>query len=399
MRLTAQGLAKHRWPEKNDCIVFDDDIAGFGLRKREGHSSWIFQYTIGTGAARITRRIKIGDYPALSPAKARDEAADLHAKVHLHGDPAIERRKNRIEAGNTFGKLVERYLEYKEAQLRPRSFAEVKRHLEVNAQPLHGLPLASVDQVAIAGRLNAVAKTGSVGANRTRASLSAMFVWAMGEGLAMFNPVANTNRREEKTRDRVLSDAELRTIWRALEDDDYGVIVKLLILTAQRAGEIAGLRWSELDFDRDVITLPGERTKNARPHDVPMADTVRSLLQMPGHPERKLVFGQGAGPFTGWSKAKAALDQRTGPMKHWTLHDLRRTAATGMADIGIQPHVIEAVLNHVSGHKGGIAGIYNRATYDKEKRQALAQWDAHVAAIVAGKKSNVTALRRQGAAT
>jgi hypothetical protein len=228
MKLTAKALAAYRAPDKSDYIVFDDDIAGFGLRYRDGRRSWIFQYAIGAGANRITRRIKIGDYPALSPAKAREQAEDLHAKVHLHGDPAIERRKTRMEAGKTFEKLVQQYLDYKKDQLRPRSFAEVQRHLEVNAKPLHSLPLASVDQAAIASRLNALAKNGAISANRTRASLSAMFVWAMGEGLAVANPVANTNRREEKTRDRVLSDAELRTIWHSLEDDDYGMIVKLL---------------------------------------------------------------------------------------------------------------------------------------------------------------------------
>jgi integrase len=377
MKLTVQGLAKHKWPNKADCIIFDDEIAGFGLRKRDGQQSWIFQYAIGTGPDRITRRIKIGDYPALSPGKARQEAGDLHAKVHLHGDPAIERRKNRIEAGNTFGKLVEQYLEFKQTELRPRSFAEVKRHLEINSKPLHSLPLASVDQAAIATRLNAVAKGGAVGANRTRASLSAMFVWAMGEGLATSNPVANTNRREEKTRDRVLSDTELRTVWQALEDDDYSTIVKILILTGQRVNEIAGLRWSEIADDH--IELPGDRTKNAKPHDVPITRTVRTLLKKRRKVDgRDLIFGRSEGPFSGWSKSKLALDKRAGALKQWTLHDLRRTAATGMASIGIQPHIIEAVLNHVSGHKGGIAGIYNRATYSAEKAQALARWDQHV---------------------
>jgi integrase len=391
MKLTAKALANHKAPNKSDFIIFDDEIAGFGLRFREGRQSWIFQYALGSGADRITRRLKIGDYPALSPVKAREEAADLHAKVHLHGDPAIERRRNRLEAGKTFAKLVQQYLDYKKDQLRPRSFAEVKRHLEVNAKPLHSLPLASIDQGVIAARLNAVAKNGAISANRTRASLSAMFVWAMGEGLAAANPVINTNRREEKTRDRVLSDLELRTIWQSLEDDDYGVIVKILILTGQRLNEIAGLRWSEIG--KRTITLPPDRTKNGRPHEIPIAKTVAALLELRDRGDgRDLIFGRGDGPFSGWSKAKAALDARTA-LKHWTLHDLRRTAATGMAGIGIQPHVIEAVLNHVSGHKGGIAGIYNRAQYSAEKAQALARWDEHVSTVARGGKSKVTTLR------
>jgi integrase len=354
-----------------------------------------FQYAIGAGASRITRRIKIGDYPALSPSKAREEAEDLHAKVHLHGDPAIERRKNRIEAGKTFQKLVRQYLDYKKDQLRSRSFAEVKRHLEIHAKPLHSLPLASVDQAAIAARLNAVAKNGAIAANRTRASLSAMLVWAMGERLVAANPVINTNRREERTRDRVLFDAELKTIWHSLEDDDYGTIVKILILTGQRVNEVAVLRWSEIG--RDTITLPADRTKNGRPHEVPIAATVGSLLKTRDRIDgRDLIFGRGDGAFSGWSKAKAALDVRTGPLKHWTLHDLRRTAATGMAGIGIQPHVIEAVLHHVNGHKGGVAGIYNRAQYSAEKAEALARWDENISIMLDGRSGSVKALRRAG---
>jgi integrase len=382
MKLTGKGLAGHKPPAgKSDYIIFDDDIAGFGLRYRDGRQSWVFQYAIGTGADRITRRIKIGDYPALSPGKAREEAEDLHAKVHLHGDPAIERRKNRVEAGNTFGKLVEQYLAFKKRELRPRSFVEVRRHLETNARQLHELSLASIDQSAIARRLNAIADNGAVTANRTRASLSAMFVWAMGEGLAASNPVANTNRREERPRDRVLSETELRTIWHALEEDDFGTIVKLLILTGQRKGEIAGLRWSEIADDK--IELPGERTKNGKAHEIPISETARALVEAIGRSHgRDMVFGRGDGPFAGWSAAKDALDKRTGPLKPWTLHDIRRTVATGMADIGIQPHIIEAVLNHVSGHKGGVAGIYNRSSYAAEKVAALVRWDEHVRSIV-----------------
>jgi integrase len=116
-----------------------------------------------------------------------------------------------------------------------------------------------------------------------------------------------------------------------------------------------------------------------------MSPTVVALLQARPRTEREPVFGRRSGPFWGWSAAKTALDARTGPLKHWTLHDLRRTAATDMADIGIQPHIIEAVLNHVSGHKGGVAGIYNRSAYTAEKAQALARWDEHLRGVVRGR--------------
>jgi integrase len=399
---TVNGLPLKDDKAKSDIIYFDEDVPGFGLRFRGEARTWVFQYSIGTTEHRITRRMKIGKFTALSPAKARDQAENLHATVQLGGDPAADKRKSRIEATNTFGRMAREYLDFKEGQIRPRSYAEVKRHIEENAKSLHGLSLGSIDQRVIAQCLNAVAKSsGDVTANRTRASLSAMFGWAMGEGKALSNPVMNTNKREENSRDRVLTDAELRIIWNALEDDHYGAIIKLLMLTGQRANEIAGLRWPEIDFEHDLILLPGERTKNGRAHQVPMSATVRSILEnQPRAEGRDLVFGYGAGPFSGWSKSKEALDERIEEgagkaMLHWTPHDLRRTTATTMADkLGIQPHVIEAVLNHVSGHKGGVAGIYNKAVYAAEKRQALDLWADHVAAVLADRKSNVTPLRR-----
>jgi integrase len=262
-------------------------------------------------------------------------------------------------------------------QLRPGSYRQVVRHLERLAAPLHALPVDAIDRQAIAARLNSIEQnSGAVTANRVRSTLSAMFAWGMRDGLVLANPVINTNKREERPRERVLTDAELRLIWSALHDSQYSTIIRLLMLTGQRVSEITGLRWSEIDLRRGVISLPGERTKNGRPHEIPMAATVRSLLKaQPRSDGRELVFGEGAGPFSGLSRCKTALDQdiarlRGGkPLPDWVHHDLRRSAATGMAEIGIQPHIIEAVLNHVSGHKGGIAGIYNRAQYGLRKRK------------------------------
>jgi integrase len=229
----------------------------------------------------------------------------------------------------------------------------------------------------------------------------------MQRGYADRNPVVGTPTRKEKSRDRVLSDAELKVIWKGLDADQYGAIIKLLMLTGQRANEIAGLRWSEIDFDRDMIVLPAERTKNSRVHQLPMSSTVREIVEarakeQEGENEKRnekgrdLVFGYGDGPFSGWSKAKTTLDERlAGKLKsHWVPHDLRRTVATRMADLGIQPHVIEAVLNHVSGHKAGVAGIYNRSLYSSEKAAALAQWADHVTALIEGRKSNVVPLQQ-----
>jgi integrase len=222
----------------------------------------------------------------------------------------------------------------------------------------------------------------------------------MGEGYADSNPVIGTNRASTgASRDRILKDGELVKIWSACRDDDFGWIVRLLMLTAQRRDEIAGLRRSEIEEDEDenkLIALPKERTKNSRPHDVPLSAQALAVLdEIEEDDERDLIFGYGEGGFSGYSKAKAALDERCG-VSDWTLHDLRRTAATRMADLGVQPHVIEAVLNHVSGHKAGVAGIYNRSTYAKEKRAALDLWGSHIQTLLAkAEGANVTRLKKR----
>jgi integrase len=395
MRLTAKAVDLPLPTGKLDHIEFDDDIPGFGLRIREGGSrTWVFQYKIGGKQ----RRMVLGRATAIKAEKARAIAGEYHEQVGRGRDPAGEKAVRKVQAADTLDELVRRYLEVKKDELRPRSYAEVVRHLEVYAKPLHRLPLTSVDRTIISDRLNQVAKeSGAVTANRARASMSAMFVWGMTEGLVDKNPVISTRKREEKSRDRWLTDAELKVIWNSVDDDHYGAIIKLLMLTGRRANEIAALRWSEIDFDSGVILLPAERTKNGRAHQVPMSGTVIEILEAQPRTEgRDLVFGYGAGPFSGWSKAKEALDVAIGDKVavHWVPHDLRRTCATRMADLGVQPHVIEAVLNHVSGHRAGVAGIYNRAMYAKEKTEALTLWADHVTAVLAGRKSKVVPLRQ-----
>ena len=172
-------------------------------------------------------------------------------------------------------------------------------------------------------------------------------------------------------------------------------------MTGQRREEIGGLRWSEVDFDRALIKLSGERTKNGKPHELPLPDAALAIVkEQPRRQQRDergecgprdLIFGEGEGPFQGWGRAKAALDRRlaefadkNGQVAPWRLHDVRRTVATRMADLGVQPHVIEAVLNHVSGHKAGVAGVYNRSLYGPEKRAALDLWANHVLMLVGG---------------
>jgi integrase len=387
MKLTKVNVSKVTVPRgKSETIEFDDDVPGFGLRVRVGGSAtWIFQYRQGTKQ----RRISLGSASAISAQNARERASQLHARVRLGEDPAGQKIESRARAVETFGSVVRPFLLYKKAALKPRTYVEVERHLLVNAKRLHGLQIDAIDRRTVAALLAELANRKSpTVANHVRASLSAFFSWSMRQGLADNNSVIGTGRAvANSSRDRVLTNDELHSIWAALGNDHYGDIVRLLALTGQRRDEIGSLRWQEVDFDKAVIALPAERTKNHKPHDIPLSPAAVSIIKnQPRLAGRESVFGTGANGYSGWSKSKEALDARiagNGAIADWRLHDLRRTVSTRMHDdLGIPPHIVEAVLNHISGHRAGVAGTYNRATYSKEKAVALARWAKHLLSIV-----------------
>jgi integrase len=340
----------------------------------------------------------LGNARAIRLEQARGTATKLHAQVRLGHDVAAERDERRRAVTQTFGAALAVYLPRQKVRVRPRSYTEIDRYLSRYLRALHGLRLDKIDRRAIAEQLSRIeTANGKPAANRARTCLSALFVWAMREGLADANPVVGTGRREEASRDRVLTSEELHVIWRALGDDEFSAIAKLLILTGQRREEIGGLRWSELADH--VIALPAERVKNGRPHTIPLSPPALAILgAQPRREGRDFVFGRGEGGFSGWSRCKARLDQRIANLNGsalpgWTIHDLRRSAVTHMAELGVQPHVIEAVINHVSGHKAGVAGIYNKSTYEREKVAALALWAEHVLAVVECRKNRIVSLR------
>src|SRR5262249_12605309 len=211
-------------PGATDKVFFDEDIPGFGLRMRaSGVHAWMIQYAI----AGRTRRKGLGLRTALDPGKARATAKDLLAQVRLGRDPAGEKERARAAAAETFGALLPLFLERQRQRQKPRSFVETERHLTVHVKPLHGLPIEGITRRTIAGRLAELEKrSGPAARNRVRATLSAYFTWAAREGYVDANPVAFTNKAEEKVRERVLSDDELRTIWQALPDTgQYGTII------------------------------------------------------------------------------------------------------------------------------------------------------------------------------
>ena len=204
MNLTAHSIAALKLDSgKTDQIWFDDTVPGFGLRVRSaGSRSWVFQYKIG----RTTKRLVIGSASAIKVARAREIAGQHHAAVKLGRDPAAEKRTQVERASHTFGALVEKYLDQQKTALRPRSYLEVSRHLEMHGKPLHGLPVDAVEQRVVAEQASGGIEknSGAVTANRVRATMSAMFTWGMKEGLVRANPVMFTNKRQEKSRDRVL---------------------------------------------------------------------------------------------------------------------------------------------------------------------------------------------------
>jgi integrase len=415
-----------------EAIFFDDDVPGFGIRLREGGSrTWIFQYRLGGKQ----RRMSLGSADAITLTKARDGerdkqgkvihrgARDLHATVRLGGDPAGETKQARRAAAQTFEALAEDFLKDKEASLKPTSYADVKRHMTKCAASLEQLQVGKITRGDVKDCLRVVAKNrGEVTSNRVQTTLSTFFAWCIEHEHCDINPVIGITRYDEESRDRVLFPAELRAIWKALDTDHYGAVMKLLALTGQRAGEISGLRWSEINEDGDTIDLPPERTKNGRRHFVPLSAHAREIIEaqprrMEKDQVRDLIFGIGEGPFSGWSNCKEMLEEKIEkalgkPLPHWTPHDLRRSMSTymggGLGDdeirnlppkdrklaegLQIEPHVIEAVLNHVSGVKAGVHGIYNRSPYAREKRQALELWADRLMAIVEGRTTNVASL-------
>jgi integrase len=375
---------------KAEVFHWDSDLTGFGLRASAGGKrTWVAQYR----AAGRTRRLTLGDVSVVAVEKARDAARVALAGAALGHDPAHEKQQARRAV--RVADLVAAYIDHQTTRLKPRSLAEVARHLNKHLAPLHHDSAASVTRGQVVGLLGRIAKdSGPVAANRVRASLGGMWTWAMRSGrVDGDNPVARTPKAgNEAPRDRVLTDAELAGVWHATESgSDHDRIVRLLLLTGARREEAAGMAWGEIAGG--VWTLPANRSKNNRAHEVPLGPL--ALAQLPSAREgRALIFGKGAGGFAGWSRCKERLDRRVG-LAPWTLHDLRRTVATRLADLGVHPHIIEAVLNHASGHKAGVAGIYNRSAYTNEKRAALLTWESHVRALIGmdTEAANVVRLR------
>lgn len=394
MKFTQTQIPKLDLPSgKSDAIFFDDEMPNFGLRIRAGGSrKFIVQYRLGG----IQRRYTLGSTSALTLEQARHKARKVLVDVGEGKDPAAEKTAKHVAAGLLFASVVEDYLKVGAQELRPRTRSEYTRYLKDLWKPLNKLALDKITLSVVAAHLRTIAeKHSNTQANRARSCLSAMFAWAIGEGMCgvnPVNPVIGTNKKKENgPRTRALTDAELAAIWQACPNTDYGSIVKLLMLTACRREEIAQLRWAEIDLDTKLITLPAERTKNGVKHEVPLSDTAIEVLQAIPY-QRDILFGHGRNGFSGFAKAKRALDKASG-VSNWTVHDIRRTVRTGLGKLGVAPHVAEAVLNHLPAK---LIRTYDRNTYEAEKRAALDRWAGHIRVIVAQSQgANITRLERK----
>jgi integrase len=385
---------------RDEAFYWDDQVRGLGLRAyASGKRVWLLQYRDNNGR---TRRIVLGGVDALDPEDARAAARRELRQKASGNDPAARRRADRH--ATRMGELVEAYLAYHAGHAKPSTHDQTRRNLDKYAGKLHVEPLAAIDRAAVHRLHKQVTRTaGPVQANRTLASLSAMFAWAMRAGLAKENPAALVPKNPETEKDRVLTNDELRAIWEATEGGvDFDRIVRLLLLTGCRKSEIGGARWSEIIGS--LVTIPEVRTKTAIVHEVPLSELAATQLPAP-RKGRDHLFGESeeAG-FSGWSRSKERLDKRVARLRcaqagagdpendeqlnvyaipAWGLHDFRRTLSTRLNEAGVDPHVVEAILGH-SGAKRGVAGVYNRASYREQKAEALAKWAAMVASIIGG---------------
>ena len=401
MKFTNETVLKAPLPTSTSDAIYPDDgkgsVPGLYVRcRKSGSRTFVIQWQQGAR----WRRSTVGKVGVITLDDARQKARKLLVGIGDGIDPIAAKAHSRAEGAKLFEPLADEYLNARAKNMKPLSLDQCRRHLKVYWKPLHRLSVSKIDRQLIATELRIIAKArGPVAANRSRSTLSAFFAWLIGEGVCDDNPVMGTNKATTNgDRERTLTDAELVAIWNGAGEGDYANIVRLLMLTGQRRDEIADLQRTEIvaldDPAKAMIDLPASRTKNSRPHLVPLSAPAISILRGIAEVEgRALVFGEGQGGFSGFSRAKERLDKLCG-VTGWTLHDLRRTMSTQMHEMGVEPHIVEALLNHVSGHKKGVAGTYNKAGYLSQKRAALDLWAGHLQTIVAqANGANVTRLQ------
>jgi integrase len=394
--------------------VADTVVPGLAVRIGAGGQKTFVLVRRYPGRNNPTRRA-IGSYPAISLEQARGTARDWILSIQRGIDPAVavarEREANRVRQSNTFGAIAESFLEKHVASRRTASaIGRLVRGKLISRW--RDRPIDTIGKRDVIGMIEDVqVKSGAAMARRSLTYARRLFGWAAARDLIAVNPCTGVRPDDflppAVERDRVLTDAELALVLRATAADGIGYptapFTRFVLLTACRRGEAAGAVWGEFDLAAGVWLLPAERAKNASEHLLPLPKTALDLLAaLPRFAGNDFVFGghAGRGPISGLSWHKSKLDARITelnagvPIAAFTWHDLRRTAASHMAALGIAPHIVESVLNHRGGVISGVARIYNRHDFRAEKAHALTTWAAHLDRLEHGDDvGNVVRLR------
>jgi integrase len=435
-QLTAAAVQRLR-PGKVRREIRDGGCPGLYLIiQSTGHRSWALRFRrpggkpakLTLGPADLTGREGEGEPVLGAPqtlASARRLAIELHRQRALGKDVVAFRHRERLErearGAKTFAAAVADYIE-QYAKRRTRGWRDRARLLGLRpaaegkglelipkglADRWRDRPIAEIDSDDIHLITDEARERGVPGLERRAegpsesqaramfAGLSKLFGWLIEKRRLSANPCTGVHRPPAlAARDRVLADAELVKFWKAADAErkEFGALLKLLLLTGCRLNEVAGMRRDELSEDGATWTILGERTKNARAHVVPLSPPVRELIASVGTDTELVFTTNGTTPVSGWSKIKNRLDAAI-KIPPWRLHDLRRTFVTGLAELGIRPDVIELTVNHISGLRGGIAGVYNRSELLPERRAALERWATHVQGLVAARPENVVSLQ------
>ena len=354
------------------------------LIQPSGAKSWAVRYRHHGQSRKHT----LGAYPLITLAMARQLGAKALRDAAEGRDPAREKTEARITQKDSVEAIVREFLQrHCKPKYRPRSYEEAERLLRLHVLPRwRDRSIGSITRSDVRDMLDRVVKGGApIGANRTHSLVRKFFNWCVEHEIIAASPVAGVRRpTNETSRDRVLNDDELARIWKAAEKvgSPFQTLLQLLMLSGQRRGEVVSMEWSEIDLKQKLWSIPKEKTKNDRAHDIPLSPLALSIIKGLPRVDDRYVISYGESPISGFSKSKRRLDALLNGVQPWCLHDVRRSVASGLARLGFDLPTIERVLNHVSGSFGGIVGVYQRHDYAGEKRKALDAWSAHIASLI-----------------
>ena len=385
-KLTAAGVEKIKPPTKAARVEYWDTLlSGFHLRVTRGGAK---TYALMTRLHGKQIRVTIGDANVLSLAEARERAQDAFKKADRGEDPRQERRQVQAAPSDLVEDVVADFVKrHTRAKTKKRSAEETERNFRNHVLPRwSGRSIKAIKRQDILNLLDDIVDQGKpIAANRVLAAVRKMFDWCAGRGIIDASPVAGIETpSEENERDRVLTDDEVAALWRAWDNMGFpfGAMAKMLLITGQRRNEVANMRWSDIDMDKALWTLPRWLTKGDRSHQVPLSPLAIEILgSLPRIGANDCVFGSGRRgdkPPSGFSVAKKRADTWSG-VGGWVLHDLRRTTGTNMAELGIARPIISQVFNH---SEGGVTQIYDRHSYLPEKRRALDAWARKLESIL-----------------